>query len=117
MIEVSGLSKTFGSTKAVDQLSFTVNPGTVTGFLGPNGAGKSTTMRMILGLDNPTSGQALIDGQRYASLQQTVDQGGRAARRELGASEPFRPVAPALAGHLQWIARASGSTRCSTPSA
>ena len=68
MIEVSALSKTFGQTKAVDHLSFSVRPGTVTGFLGPNGAGKSTTMRMILGLDNPTSGRALINGQPYLSL-------------------------------------------------
>ena len=62
MIEVTGLTKTFGSTTAVDDVTFTVRPGIVTGFLGPNGAGKSTTMRMILGLDRPTSGSALIGG-------------------------------------------------------
>ena len=66
MIEAIGLTKHYGSTVAVDDLSFTVQPGMVTGFLGPNGAGKSTTMRMILGLDNPTSGRALIDGQPYS---------------------------------------------------
>jgi len=66
MIEARGLTKRFGAKLAVDDLTFTVQPGIVTGFLGPNGAGKSTTMRMILGLDAPTRGVATIDGQRYA---------------------------------------------------
>ncbi|MEV6299647.1 ATP-binding cassette domain-containing protein [Actinoplanes sp. NPDC051861] len=65
MIEVDGLTKRFGDAIAVDGLSFTVRPGQVTGFLGPNGAGKSTTMRMIIGLDRPTSGTALVDGLPY----------------------------------------------------
>lgn len=65
MIEVSGLSKHFGNKLAVDGLSFTAAPGQVTGFLGPNGAGKSTTMRMILGLDRPTAGEAKVNGRRY----------------------------------------------------
>jgi ABC-2 type transport system ATP-binding protein len=69
MIEARGLTKKYGDTLAVDDLSFTVQPGTVTGFLGPNGAGKSTTMRMILGLDRPTSGSALVSGQPYTSLK------------------------------------------------
>ena len=64
MIEVDRLSKRFGPVTAVDDLSFTVHPGRVTGFLGPNGAGKSTTMRVILGLDAATSGRALVAGQR-----------------------------------------------------
>jgi len=68
MIEAIGLTKRYGTTVAVDDLSFTVQPGMVTGFLGPNGAGKSTTMRMILGLDNPNDGRALIDGKHYAAL-------------------------------------------------
>ena len=68
MIEVKNLTKVYGSVRAVDDLTFTVEPGVVTGFLGPNGAGKSTTMRMILGLDAPTSGSALIDGAPYRSL-------------------------------------------------
>ena len=76
MIEAIGLTKHFGSTHAVEDLSFTVAPGAVTGFLGPNGAGKSTTMRMILGLDNPTSGQALIDGQSYAHLTKPLTKVG-----------------------------------------
>jgi ABC-2 type transport system ATP-binding protein len=69
MIEARGLSKRYGDTLAVDDLSFTVQPGLVTGFLGPNGAGKSTTMRMLLGLDRPTRGTALIGGKLYSSLK------------------------------------------------
>ncbi|MER1994891.1 MAG: ABC transporter ATP-binding protein [Arthrobacter sp.] len=66
MIEARGLSKRYGSKTAVDNVSFTVEPGKVTGFLGPNGAGKSTTMRMIVGLDRPTSGNVTINGKPYA---------------------------------------------------
>jgi ABC-2 type transport system ATP-binding protein len=66
MIEARGLTKRFGAKLAVDDLSFTVQPGIVTGFLGPNGAGKSTTMRMLLGLDAPTRGSSTIGGRRYA---------------------------------------------------
>jgi ABC-2 type transport system ATP-binding protein len=66
MIETIGLTKIYGSKTAVDDLSFTVRAGAVTGFLGPNGAGKSTTMRMIVGLDRPTRGAALVNGNRYA---------------------------------------------------
>jgi ABC-2 type transport system ATP-binding protein len=69
MIEVQNLTKRYGSTIAVDRLSFAVPPGVVTGFLGPNGAGKSTTMRIILGLDRPTHGRALIDGKPYSALK------------------------------------------------
>ena len=68
MIEARGLTKRYGAKTAVDHLSFTVEPGRVTGFLGPNGAGKSTTMRLILGLDRPQSGAATINGHRYADL-------------------------------------------------
>ena len=68
MIEVDRLSKRFGPVTAVDDLSFAVRPGRVTGFLGPNGAGKTTTMRVILGLDAPTSGRALVGGRRYDGL-------------------------------------------------
>jgi ABC-2 type transport system ATP-binding protein len=68
VIEVSGLTKRFGPVTAVDGLSFAVQPGKVTGFLGPNGAGKTTTMRVILGLDSPTGGTALIAGQRYRDI-------------------------------------------------
>ncbi|WP_404381379.1 ABC transporter ATP-binding protein [Knoellia locipacati] len=68
LIEVHDLTKTFGSFTAVDRLSFTVEPGRITGFLGPNGAGKTTTLRMLLGLVHPTSGTATIDGRDYRDL-------------------------------------------------
>jgi ABC-2 type transport system ATP-binding protein len=69
VIEAVGLSKRYGEKLAVDGLSFVVQPGVVTGFLGPNGAGKSTTMRMLVGLDRPTSGTASINGRRYEQLR------------------------------------------------
>src|SRR6516225_2671805 len=72
MIEATGLSKRYGATVAVDNLSFSVPPGQVTGFLGPNGAGKSTTMRLILGLDAPTSGAVTVNGRPYASYQRPL---------------------------------------------
>jgi energy-coupling factor transporter ATP-binding protein EcfA2 len=77
MIEARGLVKRYGSTTAVDNLSFDVLPGMVTGFLGPNGAGKSTTMRMILGLDRPDAGTVRINGKNYRDL--------RCPLREVGA--------------------------------
>ena len=76
MIEVNELSKRYRDTLAVDRLSFVVKPGLVTGFLGPNGAGKSTTMRMILGLDMPTSGVAHVNGRDYARIQRPLHQVG-----------------------------------------
>ncbi|GAA2523544.1 ABC transporter ATP-binding protein [Pilimelia columellifera subsp. columellifera] len=93
-IVVSGLSKNFGSVRAVQDLSFTVEPGRVTGFLGPNGAGKTTTLRMILGLVRPTAGTATIGGQRYldlhdplrrvgALLDASAAHGGRTGRNHL----------------------------------
>lgn len=93
-IVVSGLTKTFGSVRAVDDLNFTVEPGSVTGFLGPNGAGKTTTLRMVLGLAQPTAGTATIGGQRYhdiadpgravgAVLEATSFHPGRSARNHL----------------------------------
>src|ERR1700680_3126802 len=72
MIEAVGLSKHYGATLAVDDLSFTVPPGQVTGFLGPNGAGKSTTMRLILGLDAPTSGSVTVGGRPYTSYRRPL---------------------------------------------
>jgi ABC-2 type transport system ATP-binding protein len=94
MIEAVGLTKRYGAKTAVYNLSFQVRPGTVTGFLGPNGSGKSTTMRMILGLDQPTSGQVTIGGYPYNKLPNAPRQvgalldakamhGGRAARSHL----------------------------------
>ncbi|MFI7539999.1 ATP-binding cassette domain-containing protein [Actinoplanes sp. NPDC049599] len=76
MIEVHELTKRYGTKTAVDSLTFTVRPGIVTGFLGPNGAGKSTTMRMILGLDRPTSGTASINGRPYAEHSAPLKQVG-----------------------------------------
>src|SRR6201991_5301003 len=76
MIEAKGLTKRYGATVAVDNLSFEVKPGVVTGFLGPNGAGKSTTMRMILGLDAPTAGRVTVAGKRYRDLPARLHEGG-----------------------------------------
>jgi ABC-2 type transport system ATP-binding protein len=94
MIEATGLTKRYGATVAVDDLSFTVPPGQVTGFLGPNGAGKSTTMRLILGLDAPDSGSVTVGGRPYAAwrrplfragalLEAKAFHGGRTARNHL----------------------------------
>ncbi|MFE6747594.1 ABC transporter ATP-binding protein [Kitasatospora purpeofusca] len=102
MIKVEGLTKEYGGARVVDGLDFEVAPGVVTGFLGPNGAGKSTTMRLILGLDRPTAGRALVDGRPYAGLDRPLRQvgalldaqalhGGRTAR-----------------GHLRWLAASNG---------
>ena len=98
MIEVTGLTKRFGSTVAVDDLTFSVKPGQVTGFLGPNGAGKSTTMRMILGLDRPTAGNALIQGKPYRELEQPL--------RTVGALLEAKWVHPnrSARSHLRWMA-------------
>ena len=94
MIEAAGLTKRYGATVAVDDLSFTAPPGQVTGFLGPNGAGKSTTMRLILGLDEPDSGSVTVGGRPYATWRRPLFQagalleakafhGGRTARNHL----------------------------------
>jgi ABC-2 type transport system ATP-binding protein len=98
MIEARGLTKRYGKTLAVNDLSFVVQPGRVTGFLGPNGAGKSTTMRMMLGLDNPTSGVALIDGKNYRDLHQPL--------RKIGALLDAKWVHPnrSAYAHLRWMA-------------
>ncbi|MDO5076823.1 ABC transporter ATP-binding protein [Corynebacterium sp.] len=105
MIEVKGLTKRYGRVTAVDNLSFTVKPGIVTGFLGPNGAGKSTTMRMILGLDRPTHGTALINGKRYRSLRNPL--------REVGSLLDAKAVHPnrTAANHLRWVAASNGISK------
>jgi ABC-2 type transport system ATP-binding protein len=101
MIETRGLTKRYGPTLAVDDLSFTIQPGRVTGFVGPNGAGKSTTMRMILGLDRPTSGHALIDGRPYQDLDHPL--------RTVGALLDAKWVHPnrSARSHLRWLARSN----------
>lgn len=76
MIEARNLTKRYGERTAVDDLSFTVEPGVVTGFLGPNGSGKSTTMRLILGLDAPTAGTALVGGRRYHDIPEPLSEIG-----------------------------------------
>ncbi|WP_214102774.1 ABC transporter ATP-binding protein [Acrocarpospora catenulata] len=75
-IEIRNLAKSFGPVRAVDDVSFTVEAGTVTGYLGPNGAGKTTTLRSLLGLVTPDAGEALVNGQRYASLAHPLNEVG-----------------------------------------
>lgn len=101
-IEVQHLTKRFGAALAVDDLSFTVRPGAVTGFLGPNGSGKTTTMRCLLGLVTPTSGSATVLGRRYVDLARPIQTVGAA----LEASD-FHPGRTAYA-HLQVMALAAG---------
>jgi len=102
MIDVAHLTKRRGGRAVVDDVSFTASPGRVTGFLGPNGAGKSTTMRMILGLDRPTRGSALVNGRPYAALRHPL--------REVGALLDARAVHPGLTArtHLTALARSNG---------
>ncbi|HEV2451723.1 MAG TPA: ATP-binding cassette domain-containing protein [Streptosporangiaceae bacterium] len=101
-IEVNGLRKRFGPTLALDGMSFTVEPGQVTGFVGPNGAGKSTTMRVVLGLDAADEGQALIGGKPYASLRQPMRVLG--SLLDAGALQPSRSAR----NHLLWLAHSQG---------
>jgi ABC-2 type transport system ATP-binding protein len=101
-IEVRGVRKHYRSTVAVDGLTFTVRPGEVTGFVGPNGAGKSTTMRIILGLDSPDEGEALIGGRAYRSLRTPLMQVG--ALLDASAIHPGRKGRD----HLLWLAHSNG---------
>ena len=101
-IEVAGLRKRFGSTVALDGMTFTVPRGQVTGFVGPNGAGKSTTMRVILGLDAPDAGQTLVGGRTYLSLRRPLTQVG--ALLDAGALQPSRTAR----NHLLWLAHSQG---------
>ncbi len=98
MIEATSLTKRYGATTAVDDLTFRVDPGAVTGFLGPNGAGKSTTMRMILGLDRPTAGTVTIGGRPYHELKHPL--------RTVGALLDAKWVHPnrSARSHLRWLA-------------
>jgi ABC-2 type transport system ATP-binding protein len=103
-IEVSGLRKRFGPTVALDGMSFTVAPGQVTGFVGPNGAGKSTTMRVILGLDAPDAGSALVGGRPYQTLPHPMHYVG--SLLDAGALQPSRSGR----NHLLWLAHSQGLT-------
>ena len=109
MIQVRELSKRFGRVQAVDALSFDVLPGRVTGFLGPNGAGKSTTMRLILGLDLPTSGHVAINGRRYGELHRPLT--------EVGAVLEVRAVhgGRSAYNHLLCLAQSNGIGRRRVP--
>jgi ABC-2 type transport system ATP-binding protein len=101
-IEVAGLRKRFGRTLALDGMTFTVSPGQVTGFIGPNGAGKSTTMRVILGLDAPDAGHALVGGRPYATLRDPLTKVG--ALLDAAALQPGRTGR----NHLLWLAHSQG---------
>jgi ABC-2 type transport system ATP-binding protein len=105
MIEAHGLTKRYGDKVAVDDLSFAVQPGVVTGFLGPNGAGKSTTMRLILGLDRPDAGEALVNGHRYSSAKTPM--------REVGALLDAKDVhgGRTAQAHLLALCQANGIPR------
>ena len=103
-IEVAGLRKRYGPVLALDGMSFTVQPGQVTGFVGPNGAGKSTTMRVILGLDAADSGTALIGGQPYRALRHPLSHVG--ALLDAAALQPSRSGR----NHLLWLACSQGLT-------
>ncbi|MEV6823519.1 ATP-binding cassette domain-containing protein [Amycolatopsis sp. NPDC051102] len=105
MIEVRELTKTYGQSAALDGLSFLVKPAQVTGFLGPNGAGKSTTMRIVLGLDRPTSGVALVNGHRYESATRALHEVG--ALLDAGSVHPGRSAF----NHLYCLARSNGIGR------
>jgi ABC-2 type transport system ATP-binding protein len=100
-IEVRNLTKRYGTTLAVDDLSFDVNPGLVTGFIGPNGSGKTTTMKLILGLDSPTSGQVTVGGKAYRDLP--------APLREVGALIDAKAVHPSRTAyhHLLGLAQSN----------
>ncbi len=102
MIKATALEKRFGDRVAVDQLTFTAEPGHVTGFLGPNGAGKSTTMRMILGLDRPTGGDVTVNGLRYRDQPAPLQVVG--ALLDAKAVDGVRTAA----AHLRWMAIAGG---------
>ncbi|MDG4824735.1 ATP-binding cassette domain-containing protein [Asanoa sp. WMMD1127] len=104
-IEVRDLHKRYRTTVAVDGLSFTVRPGEVTGFVGPNGAGKSTTMRLILGLDSPDGGAALVGGKPYRSLRTPLTKVG--ALLDASAVHPGRRARD----HLLWLAHSNGIPR------
>jgi len=103
-IEVTGLRKRFGSTLALDGMTFTVDPGRVTAFVGPNGAGKSTTIRVILGLDAPDEGQALVEGRAYQDLRHPLRHLG--ALLDAAALQPSRTAR----NHLLWMARSQKMT-------
>ena len=108
LIEATGLGKSYGATRAVDGLAFTVRPGSVTGFLGPNGSGKSTTMRLMLGLDHG-EGRTTFDGRTFSELEHPM--------RHVGAlleAKPFHPTRRAR-DHLGcWLRPTASAATAST---
>jgi energy-coupling factor transporter ATP-binding protein EcfA2 len=132
MIEARGLSKRYGDKVAVDDLTFTVRPGRVTGFLGPNGAGKTTTMRMILGLDRPTAGSVTVNGKPFAAVYSAMREvgalldakavhGGRSAdhdREQLGTKccpKLFTIMKKARSGVIPWFLASHAGVRPRSP--
>ncbi|MEJ7902391.1 MAG: ATP-binding cassette domain-containing protein, partial [Thermomicrobiales bacterium] len=105
MISARGLTKRYGDTLAVDDLSFEVRPGIVTGFLGPNGSGKSTTMRMMVGLNTPSAGAVTVHGRAYRNLPAPIQEIG--ALLDAKAIQTHRTARQ----HLRWIAQAAGIPR------
>jgi ABC-2 type transport system ATP-binding protein len=105
MIDVQQLTRRYGPRIAVEDLTFTVRPGSVTGFLGPNGAGKSTTIRMLLALTTPTSGRALVNGRPYRTLREPLREAGALvdAAGMHGGRTAYR--------HLHWLAASNGLDR------
>ncbi len=101
-VTVTGLRKRFGPTQALDDMTFTVRPGVVTGFVGPNGAGKSTTMRIVVGLDRPDEGSALVGGVAYTSMKRPLTHVG--ALLDASALQPSRTAR----NHLLWLAQSQG---------
>jgi ABC-2 type transport system ATP-binding protein len=104
-IETQALTKRYGTTVAVDDLSIAVRPGRVTGFVGPNGAGKTTTMQLLLGLAAPQSGEALVTGRRYVDIERPLSVVG--ALLDAGSFHPGRSAR----SHLRWIAQSNGIAR------
>jgi ABC-2 type transport system ATP-binding protein len=107
MIEARNLVKRYGPTTAVDDLSFSIRPGLVTGFLGPNGAGKTTTMRMILGLDAPTQGSVTVGGRSYRDLPAPMREVGRLAAAHGIVLSELTPVKASLEQAFMGLTRES----------
>ena len=115
MIVIDHISKQYGQQVAVDDLSFSVKPGVVTGFLGPNGAGKSTTMRMIIGLDRPDSGQITIDGRHYAEHRARCMWSAHCSTPRRS-TRPGRPATTCSRSAPPPASPRAGSTKCWTSS-
>ena len=116
-IEFSGLSKHFGPVVAVDDLSFTVEPGRVTGFLGPNGSGKTTTLRMLLGLVHPSAGTATIGGRHYQRPREPFEAPSAPCSRRPASTRRGGPAPTCAWRRAPEVTTRGGPTRCSSWSA